>query len=115
MNTLKTTRPYFLWDYALTEKEVRDILQGENETEKIWLISRILESARYEDVWQYLTLQEIQGIFSKLKLKPPVRRVWAYALDVWNTPETDDQSFTLPKTAVLTTTSFISSKVEVHQ
>lgn len=39
----KKQRTYFLWDYDLSEEEVFAILRGENEVEKAWLITRILE------------------------------------------------------------------------
>ena len=80
-----TTRPYFLWDYDLTEGDVHTLLQSGDEETKIWLTSRILESARYEDVWRYLSLAEVRTRFPLLKLKQPVRDVWAYALQVWET------------------------------
>lgn len=84
-------RPYFLWDYDLTDQDVRRILQGENETEKIWMMSRILESARYEDVWKYLSLRELRERFPELKLKPPIRQVWEHALQVWASAESNGQ------------------------
>lgn len=74
---------YFLWDYDLSKKDVRRILRDGSEQEKIWLASRILESARYKDVWKYLTLNEIAEFFPKLRLKKPVRRAWKRALQVW--------------------------------
>ena len=76
-------KPYFLWDYDLTEKQVRKILAGKNETEKIWMMSRILESARYDDIWHYVSLTQVKEMFSKLRLKPPIRRAWERALYVW--------------------------------
>jgi len=75
VNVPQRRRPYFLWDYDLTDEEVRNILRSGNETEKVWLMSRLLESAKYEDVWSYLTLQEVRTMFPKLKLKPAVRNV----------------------------------------
>jgi hypothetical protein len=80
-----TTRPYFLWDYDLTEDEVQTLLRTGDEETRIWLASRILESASYADVWRYLSLAELRAIFPHLKLKPPVREAWAYALHVWET------------------------------
>ncbi len=76
-------RPYFLWDYDLTEEDVRRILHGENKTDRIWILSRILESARFEDVWRYTTLSEVREMFPALKLKPPIYRAWEHALSVW--------------------------------
>jgi hypothetical protein len=77
-------RPYFLWDYELTEADVRRILKTGTETDKIWLMSRILESATLEDVWKYTSLQEVKYMFPKLKLKKPIRKAWNYALSVWS-------------------------------
>ena len=76
-------RPYFLWDYDLTEREVRGILSGDNLTDKIWMLSRILESARFEDVWKYTSLSEVKSLFRLLKLKSAVRQAWEHALSVW--------------------------------
>lgn len=77
-------RPYFLWDYDLSDKKVRHILKSGNETSRIWLVSRILESAKYEDVWRYVDLAEVKRMFPRLKLKEPIRRAWAHALAVWS-------------------------------
>lgn len=76
-------RPYFLWDYDLTDQQVREILRGDNKTQKIWMMSRIVESARYQDVWNYMTYDELKSSFSELRLKPPIRRVWEHAFSVW--------------------------------
>ncbi len=89
----RSKRPYFLWDYDLTEEDVRRILSGDNETEKIWMLSRILESARYEDVWRFTTLGEVKETFWKLRLKKPIREAWQYALSVW---ERSDYASQLP-------------------
>ena len=78
-----TKVPYFLWDYNLNENDVKQILRGKNDTEKIWLTSRILESAKYEDIWRFLNLREIKEIFPRLKLKKPIKEAWDYALNVW--------------------------------
>jgi hypothetical protein len=45
----------------------------------------MLESARYEDVWQYISLAELRTIFPILHLKPQVRAAWGFALSVWAT------------------------------
>jgi uncharacterized protein (DUF433 family) len=78
-------RPYFIWDYDLTEADVRAIMRGDDEEQKAWLAARLLESARYEDIWQYISLAELYNIFPKLQLKPQVRAAWEFALSVWAT------------------------------
>lgn len=76
-------RPYFLWDYDLSEDDVQSILHGQNQTDKIWLLSRILESAKYEDVWKYTTLSEVRDMIPILKIKKPIRQAWERALSIW--------------------------------
>jgi hypothetical protein len=87
MNTAHS--PYFIWDYDLTESDVQDILQGKDEEQKFWLVARLLESARFEDVWKYISLDELREIFPFLQLKPQVRAAWEFALHVWATDAAD--------------------------
>lgn len=83
MKTKASKRPYFLWDYDLSEEDVRKKLEEGDEFTRRWLIGRILESAKYKDVWKYLTIKEILQIFPKLKLKPPIRQAWEKAFKAW--------------------------------
>ncbi|MEK7064224.1 MAG: hypothetical protein AAB973_01255 [Patescibacteria group bacterium] len=76
-------RPYFIWDYDLTEDDVRVILRSQNQTDKVWMLSRILESARFEDVWKYTSLSEVKQMFPLLKIKKPIRQAWGRALSIW--------------------------------
>jgi hypothetical protein len=76
-------RPYFLWDYDLSEDDVRAILHTGGELDKQWLIARILTSARFEDVWKYLTVKDLVFYFAKLRMRPQVKLAWKRALNVW--------------------------------
>lgn len=78
-------RPYFIWDYDLTEEDVRTILHGDNEYEKIQMMVRILESARWDEIWRYLTLAEVQRYWPQIyrHMRREVRDVWAWAMEVW--------------------------------
>ncbi len=75
--------PYFIWDYNLTEKQIRKILRGDNEFEKQWLIARILSHAHFMDVWKYLKVKEIIKEFPNLKMRPETKEAWSRALNVW--------------------------------
>jgi hypothetical protein len=76
-------RPYFLWDYDLSEDDVRRILREGSHVDKNWMLSRILESAKYEDVWKYTSLSEVREMIPILKIKKPIRQAWERALNVW--------------------------------
>lgn len=80
---MNSTRPYFLWDYDLTEDDVRRILRGKNQTDKIWIMSRILASAHFDDVWRYLSVREIVDHFDELRIRPQIKNAWQRALTVW--------------------------------
>lgn len=80
---MNSSRPYFLWDYDLTETQVRAILSGQNNFDRQWLLARILESAKYEDVWKYISLAQLRQTYSALRLKKPIKRAWDLALRTW--------------------------------
>ncbi len=75
--------PYF-WDYKLTEKNLREVLASRDEIRRRWAMARLVESAPFDEIWDYIGLKELQKDFSHLKLKEPVRAVWQKALKVWS-------------------------------
>jgi hypothetical protein len=78
-------RPYFFWDYDLSEEEVYAILAGDDVHRKAWVISRILNAARWEDIWKYVTVEDIRTHFDLLRFRlPHLRELWAHALEVWS-------------------------------
>ena len=78
-------RPYFIWDYDISEEQVWEILRGDNETRKVWLISRILQYARWDDIWKYLTLDDVPEYLDRIHWRFPfIKDIWAHALEVWS-------------------------------
>ena len=75
-------KPSFLWDYDLSEGEIREMLSGSLEKRK-WLVARILERARLDEVWSYLTPAMIERDLPHLRLPKKTRDHWAYALRRW--------------------------------
>lgn len=77
-------RPKFLWDYDLTEFDVREILSASGLSDKkLWLIGRILSEARFEEIFEFLDLNTIAQSLPKLRLKEKIRLHWHYALERW--------------------------------
>jgi hypothetical protein len=79
----KHTKPYFLWDYDLTEDQIRKILHGKNIVDRQWMMARILSSAHFNDVWKYLTLKEVAAEFPYLRMRSQVKEAWQRALNIW--------------------------------
>lgn len=80
---MSSSTPYFLWDYNLTENDVRAVLCGNNETERLWMAGRILEHARFEDVWKYLTVSEVAELFPRLRMRAWFKEAWRRTLNTW--------------------------------
>ncbi|MBI4229600.1 MAG: hypothetical protein HY608_02070 [Planctomycetes bacterium] len=77
-----TRRPAFLWDYDLTEKQVRETLEHGGAGRE-WLLARILDRAPLPEVLRYATLEEIRDALPDLKLPPGKKEHWEYALRRW--------------------------------
>jgi hypothetical protein len=76
---------YFFWDYDLTEEDVRAILRGKNDVERIWVMSRILQSAHWNDIWAFLKLQDVRENFDRIQWRTPyLKELWSHALEVWD-------------------------------
>jgi hypothetical protein len=86
MNAASPTpkRLYFFWDYDLTEEDVRLIVRQGAPEERAWVIGRILEYCKWDDIWRYLTLADIRRDLERLSFRRAQdRELWAYALDRW--------------------------------
>lgn len=75
-------RPSFLWEYDLNPGELHEILAGPR-AQRLWLVAKILEQARWPEIWQYLTRRQISADLPYLRLSPSTRRHWEYALRRW--------------------------------
>ncbi|MBI1909239.1 MAG: hypothetical protein HYS22_03635 [Deltaproteobacteria bacterium] len=81
-------KPSFLWDYDLGETEVRELLgQPGLSDKKRWLVERILTQARFDEVFDYLTLDQINRALPSLRLPSKIRERWDYALKRWGRHE----------------------------
>lgn len=75
-------RPSFLWDYDLNHGQIMEILHGPQKN-RLWLVAKILEHARWNEIWEYLTLPQIEKDLPRLRLPEKTRAHWVYALHRW--------------------------------
>lgn len=77
--------PRFLWDYDLSDQQVRQLLGQPGLSDiKRFLMERIISECRFEEVFDYLGLDELKRHLSRLTLPAQKRRHWQYALDRWS-------------------------------
>ena len=80
--------PWFLWDYDISETQMREILGRPGFSEKkCWLLSRILTQARFEEVFTSLDIDLIKKALPHLRLPEKKKQWWEYAIQRWNKNE----------------------------
>lgn len=80
----QTKRPYFLWDEAATIEDLRRILRSGPPRERVRYMAKILREARFEDVWEFLTVTDL--LHHWVQLQPYLgrkREYWAFFFRAW--------------------------------
>ena len=77
-----TERPSFLWEYDLTNGEIHEILEGP-QSKRLWLVAKILEHGKWDEIWKYLTVEGIAADLPHLRLPEKSFNHWHYAMDRW--------------------------------
>jgi hypothetical protein len=76
--------PYFMWDYGLTVREIKEILASDNEPKRLQMMDKILRDARYADVWKFFSLQEFLKYRERLvPFTGRMRGFWGFMYDRW--------------------------------
>lgn len=74
--------PTFLWEYSLTRGEIQEILSGPRE-KRLWLVAKILEHGKWEEIWDYLTIDQIEADLPYVRLPDKTKEHWQFALNRW--------------------------------
>jgi hypothetical protein len=77
-------RPYFLWDVDVTDAELRARLRHPDPKIRAQWQGRILREARCDEVWGYVTLDEVVRDWALIERHLGRRRpFWQWLLDGW--------------------------------
>jgi hypothetical protein len=82
----RSTRPWFLWDYELTEAQVRELLTHAPFEQRKWLLGRMLERLGPQEIVRYVSLESLQQALPLLRLDEKIKRHWEEAIAVWTHP-----------------------------
>lgn len=75
-------RPWFLWDSSMTEEELRARLRDPDPAIRAQWQGVVLREARYQEVFDYLTLDTIDRDFSAIERHLGRRRAfWRWLLE----------------------------------
>ena len=64
-------RPGFLWDVRLVEPEFRRLLAEGTDTERLWATRRLLEYGEWDEIWRFLTLDDVEQALPRLRFRSP--------------------------------------------
>lgn len=80
------TRPWFLWDYDLTEAQVHELLTHAPFERRKWLLARMLDRLGPDEIVRYISLDALRQALPHLRLEERVKRHWEEAIAVWTHP-----------------------------
>lgn len=73
---------YFFPDSEVTSRDLQRILEGGSREDRAWAISHLLRYAEWEDIWSYVSRDEVREIFDELDLPASLRAAWARMLKI---------------------------------
>ena len=73
---------YFFPDRSVSPQELKQILEEGTQKERLWAISNMLRYAQWDDIWLYVSRDEVRDVFPDLDLPDKMRQVLARMLKV---------------------------------
>ena len=73
---------YFFPDREVSAEELKTILEKGPRAKRAWAISHLLRYAQWDDIWSYVSRDEVREIFAELDLPETLRQAWGRMLKV---------------------------------
>jgi hypothetical protein len=73
---------YFFPDQHVTAQEARQLLARGSVEERAWVVSHLLRYAQWDDIWTYVTRDEVRELFPELDLPETLRQAWGRMLKI---------------------------------
>ena len=73
---------YFFPDQKITEAEFLHLLHKGTPEQRAWVVSHLLRYAQWDDIWTYVTRDEVREIFPTLDLPENLRNAWGRMLKI---------------------------------
>ncbi len=77
---------YFFPDQKVTADEARQLLRQGTGAQRAWVISHLLRYAQWDDIWTYVSRDEVKEIFPDLDLPENLRHAWGRMLKIEPAP-----------------------------
>jgi hypothetical protein len=76
----------FIPDRPVTPSELRRLLAEDPREVRAWAVARLLLYAEWDEIWTFVTRDEVIELFDDLELPPALRSAWAKNLRIQPTP-----------------------------
>ena len=73
---------YFFPERDVTAEELEAMLHGGSTEQRCEAVSCMLRYAQWEDIWDYVSREEVREIFDDLDLPDSLRAAWARMLKI---------------------------------
>lgn len=73
---------YFFPDQKVTAEEARHLLRQGTVEQRAWVISHLLRYAQWDDIWTFVSREEVKEIYADLDLPENLRNAWARMLKI---------------------------------
>ena len=73
---------YFFPEEHVTASRLCEILENGSREERCWAISHLLRFAQWDDIWLYVSREEVREVFSEIDLPETLRAAWGRMLKV---------------------------------
>ncbi|HVS19350.1 MAG TPA: hypothetical protein VMT18_12165 [Planctomycetota bacterium] len=81
-------RPYFLWDNDLTLEQFVEQLRTGDDGVRSYLIAKLMRQAKPDDVFSFVRLDEIVGLWPGIRTRlGRTRAMWTWLLEEWGVIE----------------------------
>ena len=73
---------YFFPEDKVTKSDLQRILVEGSQEKRAWAISHLLRYAQWDDIWLYVSRDQVLELFSELDLPESLRGAWASWLKI---------------------------------
>ena len=73
---------YFFPEERVTEARLREILESGSREERCWAVSHLLRFAQWDDIWLYVTRDQVRELFAEIELPESLRSAWGRMLKI---------------------------------
>jgi hypothetical protein len=73
---------YFFPEEKVSDDQARRWLRDGPPAKRLWVISQLLRYAQWNDIWSYVTREEVREVFFDLDLPANLRAAWGRMLKI---------------------------------